>query len=328
MRQQRLGLPEGGSETFPIRQQPAHFTELRQQRFPAFHAVKLSLKGGVQFRRLGGAELRINAKAKRSGKAYRQPIRRQTLPVFHSASVVLGIVSLKAAQQQLPLQKRRPQADALQGGAGVVVLTGFRLSKSEENAVKIGVKRFRQEGASGRFLLNGGVGRAGQDAGLGGLIRRLSQQLQRLFYFSAASEFFRHLLQPNRSRMACCEGGVKHRQGAAGLPLDAQLLGAAEIGLVEQFEVSRRRFGFMDLLGQVESLLETAFADRLLRPAFHDRPRRRDRRAVFLLCQGETPRRRVGGGEFSPCFSSYKGIRPFTTAVGAEYGISGPLPVT
>jgi hypothetical protein len=68
--------------------------------------------------------------------------------------------------------------------------------------------------------------------------------------------------------------------------LSAKLAGATEIGFMKQFQMGRRRFGFVDLLGQVESLLETAFPDRLFRPALYDRPGRGGLRGVFFLCQG------------------------------------------
>ena len=93
----------------------------------ALGAVELPLQGGLRLRRLGGAELRVDLEAERGGEAGRQTIRRQPLPVLHGAGVVAGVIRLEAAQQHLPLQKRRTQADALQRGAGVVVLAGLRL---------------------------------------------------------------------------------------------------------------------------------------------------------------------------------------------------------
>ena len=191
----------------------------------------------------------------------------------------------------------------MQGGAGVVVLAGFRVREGRENAVEVGVERFRKRGPTGGLLLHGGVGGADQD--LGGGLRRLGGQFQRLPGFAAAGQFLGDLSQPGRGRAVEGEGDVKDGDGVAGLPLGAQLAGAAEVGLTEHVQMGGRRFGLVDLLGQVEGLLETPFADRPLRPVLQDRPGRRGRRAVFLLCQGESPRGRVrrgGGCESSPLF--------------------------
>src|ERR1700722_1754127 len=97
----------------------------------------------MRCRRLGGAELGIDAEAKGGGETNRKTLRRQTLPVLQGPSVVVGIIRLKAAQQQLPFQKRRAQADALQRGASVVVFTGFCLPESAEDADKFGVEGSR-----------------------------------------------------------------------------------------------------------------------------------------------------------------------------------------
>ncbi len=204
------------------------------------------MKGGLRFRRLGGAEIRFDLEAERGGETGRQTIRRQPLPVLQGAGVVVGVVRLEAAQQHLPLQERRTQADPLQGSAGVVVLAGFHLREGRDNAVEVGVERWREGGPAGGFLLQGGVRGVGQNFGRG--VRRLGGQFQRLADFAAAGQLLGDLSQPGRGCAVQREGDVKDGDGVAGLPLGAQLASAAEVGLAEHVQMGRRRFGLVDLL--------------------------------------------------------------------------------
>ena len=298
-RQQRFGLAEGGGQRIAVGQGRPQLAQRRQQR-PAVRAVKLPLEGGLRFRRLGGAELRVDLKAVRGDEAGGQASRRQPLPVLQSAGVVVGVVGLQAAQQHFPLQERRSQADALERGASVVVTAGFRLLKGLKDAVEVGVQGFRQGRTARGLLLQGGIGGARQDFRRS--VRRLGRQLQRLFDFAAPGQLFGDLSEPGRGGAVHRQGGVKDGEGVARLALAAELTGAAEVGLAKHVEVGGRRFGLVDLLGQVERLLKSPFADRFFRTAFHDWPGRRRRRAVFLLCQGDPllPGRCSGSGMPGP----------------------------
>ena len=57
------------------------------------------------------------------------------------------------------------------------------------------------------------------------------------------------------------EGGFEHGDGIAAIALFAQLLRAAEVCFLEQFQVRGAWFLLVQLLGEFERLLEPALAD-------------------------------------------------------------------
>ena len=102
--------------------------------------IGLAAKDELGLRRLGGLVLLVDVEPQGSSEAGRQTIGPQPLPVLHRSHVIVLVVGLQAAQEHLPFEKRRAQADRLERVAHGVILAGLDLMKGRQDAVEVGVQ--------------------------------------------------------------------------------------------------------------------------------------------------------------------------------------------
>ncbi len=138
--------------------------------------------------------------------------------------------------------------------------------KRQNDAIEIGLQGRWQYGTAGRFLQERGVGYMGEDALLACWVGQFFAQGQRLTHLTTLGQFLRQSFQPRHRCQVQPRGRFEDRERIAGLALTAQLPGAAEIHLLEQFEMGRCRFVFVQLLGQFHGLLKSAFTARSFDP--------------------------------------------------------------
>ena len=127
----------------------------------------------------------IDAEAKGRCQPCRQALRRQALPILHGPLVFVLPISLQAAQQQFPFEKRRTQTDALQRFTRRLVLAGFGLRERKNDTIKIGLQGRRQRGAASGFLLHTCIDDISQDTLCAGRIGQLLDKRQRPFDLAA-----------------------------------------------------------------------------------------------------------------------------------------------
>ena len=104
--------------------------------------VGLPLQLRLRFGRLRQAKRRGDAEVERGRQPGRDAVGAEPAPVLHRTRVVVPVVRQEAAQQELPFEKRRLQADALKRFSGRVVLPGCHLGESLDDSIEICLQGF------------------------------------------------------------------------------------------------------------------------------------------------------------------------------------------
>src|SRR5581483_2655779 len=99
--------------------------------------LELAVEGGGRGRRLRPLERRVEGGPQRGGEPGREAVGVEPLPVLQGPGVVPGRVRHQPAEQHLPFEERRLEADRLQGGAGGLVVVGFvPLERGQDGVVR------------------------------------------------------------------------------------------------------------------------------------------------------------------------------------------------
>jgi hypothetical protein len=187
-RQQGFRCSERGAEFAFPRQRGLDLAE-RLRKPLVLQQVHLMPQPCLRRRRLSKQIGRVDQRAQRRGQSSRQSLHGEPLPIFNRSRIVALVIRLQSAQEKFPFEKRRTQTNALECFARHIIVAGFKLSKSLEDAIEVAAYFFGQQGSAIGFLLDRRIRGANQDLLSRRRIRNLLKEQQGLTHLAASGQF-------------------------------------------------------------------------------------------------------------------------------------------